>query len=162
MSLSADRSTVTNLERRIDSDNYMMALPAMAPGTGQHTISMKVDGRNRRPMVLCGVVREGALWSADHSRKGSTTGWFIDAGDGSLNGNGKEGDDEAGPVFAGQVVTMQVDLGNGTLKFWVDGKPHGPGYTHGVTGPVQWAVSLFFTDASVQIVPTPELEPWEE
>ncbi len=93
------------------------------------------------------------MWNVFHAAEDSTTGWFMDTGGGGLNGNGKCGDDEAGSVLEGQVLTMQVDLNKGTLKFWVDGKPHGPGYTHGVTGPVQW---------SAEMVPTPELEPWEE
>jgi hypothetical protein len=63
---------------------------------------------------------------------------------------------------AGQVLTMQVDLSNGTLKFWVDGKPHGPGFTHGVISPVHWAVTVYESGETVQIVPTPDLEPWRE
>ena len=54
---------------------------------------------------------------------------------------------------------MKVDMDVGTLKFWVDGKPHGPGYTSGVTGPLCWAINVF-RKGSVEIVPTPELQPW--
>ena len=111
---------------------------------------------------LCGVVREGALWSVIDATTDSTTGWFMYTGDGGLYGNGKYGDDPAGQVWNGQVLTMQVDLDKGTLRFWVDGKPHGPGYTHGVTGPVQWAVSVRNIGDSAEIVPTPELDLWEE
>jgi hypothetical protein len=46
----------------------------------------------------------------------------------------------------------------GTLKFWVDGKPHGSGYTSGVSGPLRWATSVSFKGNAVEIVPTPELE----
>ena len=47
---------------------------------------------------------------------------------------GKEYDDmAAGRIEPGQVLTMQVDTDTGTIKFWVDGKPHGSGYTSGVT-----------------------------
>ena len=136
----------------------------MAPGTGQHTISLKVDKRgvSGTLYVLCGVVREGALWNDFHGRRESTTGWFIFTLGGSLCGNGKDNGDPAGKVLPGQLVTMQVDLDKGTLRFWVDGKPHGPGYTDGVTGPVQWAVSVPYDKTSVKIVPTPELEPWQE
>ena len=50
---------------------------------------------------------------------------------------------------------MQVDLAAGTLKFWLDGKPHGPGWTSGVTGQLRWATSVGDKGSSVQIVPTP-------
>ena len=45
-------------------------------------------------------------------------------------------------IESGQVLTMQVDTDAGTLKFWVDGKPHIPGYTSGVTGPLRWATTV--------------------
>ena len=68
---------------------------------------------------------------------------------------GKQWYDETGKIKEGQVLTMQVDLDAGTLKFWLDGKPHGPGWTSGVTGRLRWATSLFNKGNSVQIVPTP-------
>ncbi len=112
--------------------------------------------------MFCGVVREGALWHSDHTDSHSTMGWFISTRDGGLCGNGKSFEDMAGPMLAGQVLTMQVDLDKGTLRFWVGGKLHGPGYTYGVTGQVQWAVTMYRQGDSAQIVPTPELEPWTE
>ena len=77
---------------------------------------------------------------------------------GGLHGNGKEHHDRAGTIEPGQVLAMQVDMDAGTLKFWVDGKPHGPGYTSGVTGPLRWATALPSTGNTVEIVPTPELK----
>ena len=59
---------------------------------------------------------------------------------------------------SGQVLTMQVDMDAGTLKFWLDGKPHGPGYTSRVTGPLRWVATDYYTGNSVEIVPTPELQ----
>ena len=55
---------------------------------------------------------------------------------------------------------MEADLDKGTLRFWVDGKPHGPGHSSGVTGRLRWAVCLGFKGAAAEIVPTPELQPW--
>ena len=74
---------------------------------------------------------------------------------GALWGNGKQGDDDAGGINDGQVLTMQVDLDAGTLKFWLDGKPHGPGYTSGVKGRLHWATRVENKGNTVQIVPTP-------
>ena len=53
---------------------------------------------------------------------------------------------------------MQVDTDAGTLKFWLDGKPHGPGYTSGVTGPLRWATTVECTGNTVEIVPMPLLQ----
>ena len=84
------------------------------------------------------------------------------ADNGSLFGNGRENDDAAGRIKEGQIVSMEADLDKGTLRFWVDGKQHGPGWSSGVTGRLRWAVSLFYKGAAVQIVPTPELQPWSQ
>ena len=82
------------------------------------------------------------------------------AGRWSICGNDKEGGDKAGGINSGQVLAMQVDTDASTLKFWLDGKPHGPGYTSGVTGPLRWATIVDCKGNSVEIVPTPELQPW--
>jgi hypothetical protein len=79
---------------------------------------------------------------------------------GCFFGNGKNRDDFAGEISEGQIVRMEADLDKDTLRFWVDGKQHGPGWSSGVTGRLRWAVSLFYKGAAVQIVPTPELQPW--
>jgi hypothetical protein len=52
---------------------------------------------------------------------------------GNLYGNGKHGDDRAGKINEGQIVSMEAALDKGTLRFWVDGKPHGPGVAWLVT-----------------------------
>ena len=66
--VSEDLSTVSKSmdEDDGDWDNCMMVVPAMAPGTGQHTISMKLDSEEEED-IFCGVVREGALWNVDHA-----------------------------------------------------------------------------------------------
>jgi hypothetical protein len=79
---------------------------------------------------------------------------------GTLCGNGKEYSDYVGFINEGQIVSMEADLDKGTLRFWVDGKQHGPGFMSGVQGRVRWAVSLAYKGAAVEIVPTPELQPW--
>ena len=40
---------------------------------------------------------------------------------------------------------MQVDMDAGTLKLWLYGKPHGPSFGSGVTGPLRWATSVYST-----------------
>ena len=40
----------------------------------------------------------------------------------------------------------------GTLKFWVDmdGKPHGPGYSSGVTGPLRWGATALYDEGNAE------------
>ena len=75
-------------------------------------------------------------------------------------GNGKHRSGGAGNIYEGLIVSMEADLDKGTLRFWVDGKLHGPGFSSGVTGRLRWAVSLYNKGGAVEIVPTPELQPW--
>jgi hypothetical protein len=119
---------------------------------------MKGEGNG----CLChffGLVRDGAAWDDFHGVRESTDGWYMSAS-GGLFGNGKGYDDEAEGIKEGQIVSMEADLDKGTLRFWVDGKPHGPGYSSGVTGRLRWGVSLGDKGAAIEIVPTPELQPW--
>jgi hypothetical protein len=92
-----------------------------------------------------------------YGRRDCTDGWLILAGDGSLFGNGKERDDEAGAYKQGDRVGVLLDLDNGNLRFFKNGVQHGPGYAAGsVTGPVVAAVQLYSKDASVRLLPNAE------
>ena len=126
-------------------------------GTGKHAISMKlgVNWDGNAMLLYCGVARDGVACDKCYSNPENTEAWYMYSYNGSLCGNGKYNDDDAGRIDDGQVLTMQVDLDAGTLKFWLDGKPHGPGFTSGVTGRLRWATSIYFKGNSVQIVPTP-------
>ena len=137
----------------------------MQQGSGKHTISMKMGHPTReQAYAMCGVVRDGQACDEIPSAGGrdNTTAWFMFSADGSLCGNGKQGDVAAGQIENGHVLTIQVDLDAGTLKFWVDGQPHDPGWATEVMGPLRWAVSRLHTGTSVEIVPNPELQPWTE
>ena len=125
-------------------------------GTGKHTISMKVGTGDAQAMhIMCGVARDGVACDQDYGNADNTEAWYMESSGGCLCGNGKEFYDKAGEIKEGQVLTMQVDLDAATLKFWLDGKPHGPGWTSGVAGRLHWATSLYYKGNTVQIVPTP-------
>jgi hypothetical protein len=128
---------------------------------GKHRRSLKlIKGEGNGYLEHCfGLVRDGAAWDKDHGLRESTDAWYM-ASSGGLWGNGKANDDGAGNIKEGQIVSMEADLDKGTLRFWVDDKPHGPGWGSGVTGRLRWAVCLYGKGAAVQIVPTPELQPW--
>jgi hypothetical protein len=86
-----------------------------------------------------------------------TDGWFINAFDGCLYGNGKEDDDEAGEYKQGDRVGVLLDLDNGSLRFFKNGVEHGPGYIAGsVTASVVVAVLMAIKDTSVRLLPNAE------
>ena len=150
-----DSSIATKIDEDEDENNCMMTGPVME-GTGKHTISMKLGKGDEEDMhMFCGVARDGVACDGDYCNRENTEAWYMNSYKGALWGNGKYNDDEAGGIKEGQVLTMQVDLDAGTLKFWLDGKPHGSGWTSGVTGRLRWATSMFGKGNSVQIVPTP-------
>ena len=128
--------------------------------SGKHWISLKLTKGERGCLFhYFGLVRDGAAWDKNHSARESTDAWYM-RNSSHLYGNGKDGDDGAGGIKGGQIVSMEADLDKGTLRFWVDGKPHGPGWGSGVTGRLRWAVCLYYKGGAVEIVPTPELQPW--
>jgi hypothetical protein len=129
--------------------------------SGKHRISLKLTkGEGNCYLAhFFGLVRDGAAWDEDHADEESTDGWCMH-NFGDPNGNGKYRDDDAGSINEGQIVSMEADLDKGTLRFWVDGKQHGPGFSSGLAGRLRWAVSLGYNGAAVEIVPTPELQPW--
>ena len=150
-----DSSIATKIGKDMNGNYCMMTGPVME-GTGKHTISMKLGkGDVQNIDTLCGVARDGVACNQDYGNRGNTEAWYISSYNGSLCGNGKKFDDSAGGIKEGQVLTMQVDLDADTLKFWLDGKPHGPGWTSGVTGRLRWATCVYRKGNSVQIVPTP-------
>ena len=109
---------------------------------------------------LFGLVRDGAAWNKEHHQKQSTDAWYMASSNGCLFGNGKDGDGKnAGSINEVQIVSMEADLDKGTLRFWVDGKQHGPGFMSGVEGRLRWAVGLWYKGGAAEIVPTPELQP---
>ena len=120
---------------------------------------MKSEGNNYLYHMF-GLVRDGAAWDKAHSAKESTDAWYMYSNGGILCGNGEGGDDGAGGIYEGQIVSMEADLDKGTLRFWVDGKQHGPGFMSGVEGRVRWAICIVNKFAAAEIVPTPELQPW--
>jgi hypothetical protein len=108
-------------------------------------------------LVFIGISRPNLNPTGDYAFKECTDGWFIHANSGTLCGNGKEADDEAGDYKQGDRVGMLLDLDNGSLRFFKNGVQHGPGYAAGsVTGPVVAAVQMNEKDASVRMLPNAE------
>jgi hypothetical protein len=90
-----------------------------------------------------------------------TDGWFVHTSDGSLYGNGKQGDDKACPYKQGDRVGMLLDLDSGSLRFFKNGVAYGSGYPAGsVTGPVVHAVQLYRNDRNLRLLPNAEAPGW--
>ena len=63
------------------------------------------------------------------------------------------GNDDAGDVPEGARLGCKLDLGAGTLTFYLNGVKHGPGWT-GIVGPVKRCVELCGRGNSVTLVRT--------
>jgi hypothetical protein len=155
-----NNSIATKIDKVEDYDMYNCMVVGRVMGAGKHTISMKLDqGSADNISIFCGVVGDGKPCNGGLFCQESTVSWFMESNYGRLCGNGKNFTDDAGTIESDQILTMQVDTDTRTLKFWVNGKPHGPGYTSGVMGEsLRWATSVGFKGNAVEIVPTPELE----
>jgi hypothetical protein len=104
--------------------------------------------------IFIGISRPNLDPTGKYFDRDCTDGWFIYAYNGSLCGNGKEHDDEAGSYKEGDRVGVLLDLENGSLHFFKNGAQHGPGYPAGsVTGPVVAAVQMIHRDDSVRLLP---------
>jgi hypothetical protein len=108
-------------------------------------------------MIMVGISRPNLDPTGEYLESECTDGWFMTANRGSLCGNGKSFNDEAGGYNQGDRVGVLLDLDNGSLRFFKNGVQHGPGYPAGsVTGPVVAAVQLYFEDTSVRLLPNAE------
>jgi hypothetical protein len=107
--------------------------------------------------IYIGISRPNLDPTGGYLARECTDGWFIDASDGTLWGNGKENDDEAGENKQGDRVGMLLDLDNGSLRVFKNGVQYGPGYPAGsVTGPVVAAVQMSRFGRSVRMLPNAE------
>lgn len=157
LELDAKQTKVTKTGFDEDINNTMVVKTAMQPHSGKYWISF--NGM----YDLVGVVQDGdhVLCDVNYAQVDSQEGWFIDKLLGELAGNGHDQTGNCCPDFALNsldVLTLELDTDLGTLKFFVNGKIHGPGFTGVTGGPMRWAVSLWGIGDFAQIVPNPELE----
>jgi hypothetical protein len=104
--------------------------------------------------IYVGVCRPDLDPSIDYLGREKYGGWFINTNTGALYGSGKERDAAAGAFKQGDRVGVLLDLDNGSLQFFKNGVPHGPGYAAGsVTGPVVHALRLFWVGQSARLLP---------
>jgi hypothetical protein len=123
---------------------------------GKHYWEVELLSKNMS-YIFIGISRPNLDPARCYFGSECTDGWFMFAFDGSLCGNGKYGDADAGEYKQGDRVGMLLDLDNGSLRFFKNGVEHGPGYAVGsVAGPVVAAVQMGNKDTSVRLLPNAE------
>jgi hypothetical protein len=107
--------------------------------------------------IFIGISRPNLDPAGRYFQSHCTDSWFINAFSGSLCGNGKAWDDDAGSYKQGDRVGVLLDLDKGSLRFFKNGVQHGPGYAAGsVMGPAVAAVHMCSKDGSVRLLPNAE------
>jgi hypothetical protein len=135
------------------SDDISLTTTGMELTSGKHYWEVELLSENVG-FISMGISRPNLDPTQCYWGNSSTDGWFIGATSGSLFGNGKYNDDEAGGFKQGDRVGMLLDLDDGSLRFFKNGAQHGPGYATGsVTGPVVAAVQMILDNSSVGLLP---------
>jgi hypothetical protein len=107
--------------------------------------------------IMIGISRPNLDPTGRYFQRECTDGWFIEATEGALHGNGKSDDDGAGEYKQGDRVGVLLDLDNGTLRFFKNSVENGPGFSAGsMTGPVVAAVQMIYKDARARLLPNAE------
>jgi hypothetical protein len=123
---------------------------------GRHYWEVELLSKNMGGMLI-GISRPNLDPTGGYDDSDCTDGWFIWGYNGTLCGNGKNFDNEAGAYKQGDRVGVLLDLDNGLLRFFKNGVQHGPGFPAGsVTGPVVAAVQMYTKDDSVRLLPNAE------
>ena len=115
---------------------------------GVHCWEMEITKGEAMVGVCKADVRPESGTNDLHSQQGKA--WVMHAFDGSLYPGGK---DKAGRVPEGARLGCKLDLGAGTLTFYLNGVKHGPGWT-GIVGPVKRCVEIGERGDSVRLVRT--------
>jgi hypothetical protein len=140
--LSEGGAVATQVEDNKDEKYYSHVTSGTELTVGRHFWEMELHSEDVET-IFVGVTRPNLDPEGDYTGRACTDGWFINNGSGTLCGNGKYCDDQAGSYEQGDRVGVLLDLNNGSLLFFKNGVQHGPGYPAGsVTGTVVAAVEL--------------------
>jgi hypothetical protein len=134
------------------AEDYAHVATGVELTEGRYYWEVELLSENKIGGIFVGVARPNLDLVGYYMGEDCIDGWLIDIGDGELYGNGKEGDDEAGPYKQGDRVGVLLDLNQGSLLFFKNGVQHGPGYAAGsVTGPVVAAAEFGFMNQAVRL-----------
>jgi hypothetical protein len=94
--------------------------------------------------TMLGAMRPGLEHDATQFCVVRTDAYLISSFNGSINGNGQMNAHQQGAAFvAGDRVGVLLDLDAGWLRFYLNGRRCGPGFSEGVTGPLVRGAALF-------------------
>jgi hypothetical protein len=134
------------------SEQWSLVTTGIKLTQGRHFCEVKLLDTNTSA-IRFGVSKpnlkpNGAYWG-----RTCNDAWFMGCNSGSLYGNGKFNSDTAGGCKQCDRVGLLLDLDDGSLRFFKNGKQYGPGYPAGsVTGPVVIAVNMHYASQSVQLL----------
>jgi hypothetical protein len=141
----------------VDDENDTLVTSGVELTMGKHYWEVQAGigpGMYVGPGMYIGVTRPNLDPNVDYAIAKSDDGWLIWTNEGSLWGNGKEDIDHAGDIDKGDIVGVLLDLNEGSLRFYLNGVQHGPGYPAGsVTGPVVCAVQMYKPDSIARLLP---------
>jgi hypothetical protein len=147
LTLSADNKVVAKTSGEQGFVNSVVVLGESLAG-GVHCWELLLTAGT---FVCFGVCQAGVVDVANTNRLYChPNAWSVHCNHGGLRGNGKGLTDGPGGFAAGDRLGCRLDLGAGTLQFFNNGAPHGPGHT-GVVGPVKRFVEICFVGHSVTL-----------
>ena len=121
--------------------------------SGEHYIEVQItkDAANDNRNIMIGVTRPDLDLETQHHL--TDNAWYLFAHTGGLYGQGKNNESPQGKLAVGDRVGVLLNLDEGWLRFYVNGKVFGPGFPSGVTGPVVIAVELRDVGQQVLLLP---------
>jgi hypothetical protein len=150
MALSEEGLLATVIEYNKDlSDDFQLVTGGEPMTEGRHYWEVKITKRGGDNYFI-GAVRPALDHDKDHIE--TDDAYSID-GDGGLWGNGKNCADEQGEFAEGDRVGVLLDLDAGWLRFFLNGRRCGPGFTEGVTGPLVRAAQVTGAGDTLTVLP---------
>jgi hypothetical protein len=138
---------------QITRSNFSLTTAGVELTEGKHYWEVELLSEEVGGMYI-GISRSNLDPTRGYINSDCTDTWFMDARYGSLYGSGKFRHNEAGGYEQGDRVGVLLDLHDGSLRFFKNGAPHGPGYAAGsVTGPIVAAVQMYTVTRSARLLP---------
>ena len=114
-------------------------------GTGRQSFEVEIVGdavHNLCVGVVTADIGMGERKGKDFGKSEETRACLMEIVDGTLFGNGKYDDDQAGSLAKGDRLRVVVDCDDGSVSFLKNGVAHGPGYGAGTLAKGVAVVSL--------------------
>ena len=150
MPVSGGGLTVT---RESADGSWRLATGGVEMVSGEHYIEVQItkDAANDNRNIMIGVTRPDLDLETHHYN--TNNAWYLHPDNGGLFGQGKSDESPQGKLAVGDRVGVLLNLDEGWLRFYVNGKVFGPGFPSGVTGPVVIAVELHYVGQQVLLLP---------